>query len=209
MEADIAEIDALTSELLDYARLERGAPEIRQQTVPAAPWLEDVLADSRNGRGAGTPQLEIRALVEVDSVRCEPRYMARALVNLLRNARAHARSKVSVSLRQVGARTEIHVEDDGRGSRVPTASAFSSRSPAWMTAAHGIPAASAWAGHRAPGRPLARRRRDHFRLAARRGLRLDHLVAAPPPDSGGGLTPNRRHSPRVVVRRRCCEIKTT
>jgi signal transduction histidine kinase len=54
MEADIAEIDDLTSELLDYARLERGAPEIRQQTVPAAPWLEDVLADARNGCDAGT-----------------------------------------------------------------------------------------------------------------------------------------------------------
>lgn len=114
MEADIAEIDALTSELLDYARLERGAPEIRQQVVPAAPWLEDVLADARDGRGTDT-LVKVNAVIEVDSVRCEPRYMARALVNLLRNALAHARTTVSVSLRQVQGRTEIHVEDDGRG----------------------------------------------------------------------------------------------
>ena len=114
MEADIAEIDALTSELLDYARLERGAPEIRQQNVPAGPWLEDVLADARNGR-AGSPPVEIRAVVEVEAVRCEPRYMSRALVNLVRNARAHARSTVSVSLRESGGRTEIHVDDDGAG----------------------------------------------------------------------------------------------
>ena len=115
MESDIAEIDALTSELLDYARLERGAPDIRQQLVPAGPWLEDVLADARNGRGNGAPAVEIRAVVELEAVRCEPRYMARALVNLLRNARAHARSTISVSLRQAEGRTEIHVDDDGRG----------------------------------------------------------------------------------------------
>jgi len=114
MEADIAEIDALTSELLDYARLERGAPDIRQQRVPAGPWLEDVLADARYGRSGVTP-VEIRAVVEVEAVKCEPRYMARALVNLLRNARAHARSTVSVSLREAGGRTEIHVDDDGGG----------------------------------------------------------------------------------------------
>ena len=114
MEADIAEIGALTSELLDYARLERGAPEMRQQTVPAGPWLEDVLADARNDNGADGP-VRVSASIEVDSVRCEPRYMARALVNLLRNAHAHARTTVSVSLRHVQGRTEIHVEDDGRG----------------------------------------------------------------------------------------------
>lgn len=118
MEADIAEIDALTSELLDYARLERGAPEIRQQSVPAAPWLEDVLADARDGRGTGGP-VEIRAVIDVDCVRCEPRYMARALVNLVRNALAHARTTVSISLGQVQGRTEIHVEDDGPG--IPSA----------------------------------------------------------------------------------------
>lgn len=117
MEADIAEIDALTSELLDYARLERGAPEIRQLSVPAAPWLEDVLADARNERGAEGP-VKVSAVIELDSIRCEPRYMARALVNLLRNALAHARTTVQVSLRQAHGRTEIFVEDDGRG--IPT-----------------------------------------------------------------------------------------
>lgn len=118
MEADLAEIDALTSELLDYARLERGAPEIRQQTVPAGPWLEDVLADARGGRGVPAP-VEIRSLVKVDALRCEPRYMARALVNLVRNAGAHARTIISVSVSEAGGRTEIHVDDDGRGIPAP------------------------------------------------------------------------------------------
>jgi signal transduction histidine kinase len=115
MEGDIAEIDSLTTELLDYAKLERGAPTIRLEEVPAEPWLEDVLADARNGRGTPAPAVEIRASVALDSVRCEPRYMARALVNLLRNARAHARTLVSVSVLRSDGRTVIQVDDDGRG----------------------------------------------------------------------------------------------
>jgi signal transduction histidine kinase len=113
MEADIAEIDSLTSELLDYARLERDAPRIQQQVVPAEPWLEDVLADARRDRGGA--EVRIRAHVELASLRCEPRYMARALVNVLRNASAHARSTIAVSLRAVEGRTELVVDDDGRG----------------------------------------------------------------------------------------------
>lgn len=115
MESDIAEIDSLTSELLDYARMEREAPEIRLKTVPVEPWLEDVLADARNDRSPGTAKVEIRASAEVQAVRCEPRYMARALVNLVRNARVHARSTVAISVRQAGECTEIHVDDDGLG----------------------------------------------------------------------------------------------
>ena len=115
MEADIAEIDALTTELLDYARLERGMPAMALQVVPAEAWLEDVLADARDGDGPGPPAIDIRATAEVESVRCEPRYMARALVNLLRNARAHAHSRVAVSLRREGELTILEVDDDGGG----------------------------------------------------------------------------------------------
>ena len=113
MERDIAEIDELTTELLDYAKLERGAPAIRLQSVPAEPWLEDVLADARDDRGRQA--VKILSTVSVDSVRCEPRYMARAVVNLLRNALLHARSTVKVSLRHENNRTVIEVDDDGAG----------------------------------------------------------------------------------------------
>jgi signal transduction histidine kinase len=115
MEADIAEIASLTSELLDYARLERGMPAIVQQVVPAEAWLEDALAEAGNGQEAGHRHIEIRARSELASVRCEPRYMARALVNLLRNARKHAVATVQVSLREESGRTVLAVDDDGAG----------------------------------------------------------------------------------------------
>ncbi len=115
MEKDIAELDELTTELLDYAKLERGTPEMRLQSVPAEPWLEDVIADARqSGLEAGRPA-RIAPSVEVEQLRCEPRYMARAVVNLLRNALHYARSTVNVSVRSEGGRTIIDVDDDGAG----------------------------------------------------------------------------------------------
>jgi len=113
MERDIAEIDELTTELLDYAKLERGAPAIHLQSVPAEPWLEDLLADASGD--AGVPKVQVKSAVAVEDVRCEPRYMARAVVNLLRNARLHARSMVNISMLRENGRTVIHVDDDGSG----------------------------------------------------------------------------------------------
>ena len=113
MEHDIETIDALTSELLDYARLERGAPPMRLQNVPAEPWLEDVLAEARDGFPA--QPVAIRSRVQVSALRCEPRYMARAVVNLVRNAMIHARSTIDVSLREESGRMVIDVDDDGVG----------------------------------------------------------------------------------------------
>lgn len=115
MERDIAELDELTTELLDYARLERGTPEIRVQTVPAEPWLEDVIADARQTAVATQQHARINPSVAMETVHCEPRYMARAVVNLIRNALQYARSTVTVSLAREGTRTVIHVDDDGSG----------------------------------------------------------------------------------------------
>ena len=115
MERDIAEIDELTTELLDYARIERGATLVTQ-TVPAGPWLEDVVADAPPPGGRA---VRILSHVEAATLRCEPRYMARAVANLLRNALRHAQSSVAVTVLRQGARTYIHVDDDGCG--IPSA----------------------------------------------------------------------------------------
>ncbi len=119
MERDIAELDELTTELLDYARLERGVPEINLQSVPAEPWLEDVIADARQTAVAIQQHARIAPRVDLETVHCEPRYMARAVVNLIRNALQYARSSVQVSLAREGERTVIHVDDDGVGIPTP------------------------------------------------------------------------------------------
>jgi signal transduction histidine kinase len=114
MERDIAEIDELTRELLDYARLERGTPALALESVPAEPWLEDVIADASRPE-ADAPAPAVRAEVAVETVRCEPRYMARAVLNLVRNALNHARAAVRVSIAREGPRTVVHDDDDGPG----------------------------------------------------------------------------------------------
>jgi signal transduction histidine kinase len=119
MERDIAELDELTSELLDYARLERGVPEIKVQSVPAEPWLEDLIADARQTALATQHHARIAPRVDLETVDCEPRYMARAVINLIRNALQYARSTVTVSLGREGGRTVIHVDDDGAGIPAP------------------------------------------------------------------------------------------
>jgi len=115
MERDISEIDTLTTELLDYAKLERGAPGLTLQSVPAEPWLEDLLADARADDELRGRAVEIRSEVDLEAVRCEPRYMARAVVNLVRNALLHARSTVKISVERNDDHTVIHVDDDGGG----------------------------------------------------------------------------------------------
>ena len=114
MDRDIAEMDELTSELLDYARLERGAPALELQTVPAEAWLEDVLADARERPGAAG-DAKVEADVAVEELRCEPRYMGRAVANLVRNALRHARRKVRILVESDATGTVIHVDDDGCG----------------------------------------------------------------------------------------------
>jgi signal transduction histidine kinase len=114
MDRDIAEMDELTSELLDYARLERGTPALELQTVPAGAWLEDVLAESgERSRESAPARLEMD--VALDELRCEPRYMGRAVANLVRNAMQHARSSVRVCVASDQSRTVVHVDDDGCG----------------------------------------------------------------------------------------------
>jgi signal transduction histidine kinase len=119
MDRDIAEMDELTSELLDYARLERGAPALELQNVPAEAWLEDVLAEAGGENPELLGQARVEARVGVEELRCEPRYMGRAVANLVRNAVQHARSSVRVLVEGDGQRTVIHVDDDGSGVPVP------------------------------------------------------------------------------------------
>jgi two-component system sensor kinase ParS len=115
MESDLVEIDQLTGELLDYARLERGTPELALQNVPAEPWLEDVLGHALADPAAGSAPVRVSAQVDGQTLRCEPRYMARAVANLVRNARAHAAAQVRVTVEARPDGATVHVDDDGPG----------------------------------------------------------------------------------------------
>lgn len=118
MYADLGELEEMVSELLTYASLEHGATVINRETIQARNWLDSVVGSVALEAEAAGGQMAIRAC-EVEYISIEPRFMARAVINLLRNAIRYAERRVEVSLVQVGQGYEVQVNDDGPG--VPVA----------------------------------------------------------------------------------------
>ncbi|MBV4457942.1 HAMP domain-containing protein [Pseudomonas sp. COR58] len=114
MYADLGELEEMVSELLTYASLERGATVITRENIQAFNWLESVVGSVALEAEAAGVQLVIREC-GVDEVRIEPRFMARAVINLLRNAIRYAEWRVEVSLSRIGDQYEVQVNDDGPG----------------------------------------------------------------------------------------------
>ena len=114
MYADLGELEEMVSELLTYASLERGATVIKRETIQAANWLDSVVGSVALEAEAAGVQLLIGEC-RLDTVRIEPRFMARAVINLLRNAIRYAEQRVEVTLVRTGDCYEVRVNDDGPG----------------------------------------------------------------------------------------------
>ncbi|MGN2411961.1 ATP-binding protein [Pseudomonas syringae] len=116
MDSDIQDLDKLVDEMLTYARLEQGAPTLNFQRVDLDALLDQVIAelaplraDVRISRGeCFTPD-------ETAWVEAEPRYLHRALQNLVSNALRHAETEVRVSYQLRAQQCRIDVDDDGPG----------------------------------------------------------------------------------------------
>lgn len=114
MYADLGELEEMVSELLTYASLERGATVISRENIQASSWLDSVVGSVALEADAAGVQLLI-VECQVDEVRIEPRFMARAVINLLRNAIRYADERVEVSLVRTGDHYQVRVNDDGPG----------------------------------------------------------------------------------------------
>lgn len=122
VEQDLDEVDALLTELLAYVRAD-AAPRA-DGSAPAgtddataldvADWLVDVVERADLGESAVQVRLEVAPDLPLPLA---PRaWFARAVGNIVRNARRHARSAVEVRARIVpGHRLEVTVDDDGPG----------------------------------------------------------------------------------------------
>jgi two-component system sensor histidine kinase RstB len=116
MDHDIQELDRLVDEMLVYARLEQGSPQLDFQEVELPALLERVMDEAaplrvevRLERGIWQPA-EDGGLIEA-----EPRYLQRAVLNLVSNALRHAERRVRVSYSIAGDVCRVDVEDDGPG----------------------------------------------------------------------------------------------
>lgn len=114
MYADLGELEEMVSELLTYASLERGATQVTRERIEAHSWLDSVIGSVALKAEAAGIQLSLRTC-EVDVIQIEPRFMARAVINLLRNAVRYAERRVEVSLVKFGSGYEVRVCDDGPG----------------------------------------------------------------------------------------------
>lgn len=114
MDSDIQELDELIDEILTYARLEEGGPLLDFQRVNVAAIAEQVVEEARPPAAVQVSYAGLSSdhalLAEV-----EPRYIHRAIQNLVGNAGRYATSRVRVSC-SVGTDTcRVDVEDDGPG----------------------------------------------------------------------------------------------
>lgn len=114
MHKDLAELESLVSELLELARLEHPHNQLIQEPIPAQEWLDSVVAMvmlEAEARGItiyltpGAPP----------TVKLEAHKMARALINIVRNAIYHAQSYVEISLVQQNQCFILTIDDNGEG----------------------------------------------------------------------------------------------
>jgi signal transduction histidine kinase len=112
---DVDELDDLVTESLTYARFEHSTPQMQWQARVLEPWLQHIALCALKGHRH--IKLHIRnCLSKPDrEVYLEPRYMQRAIGNLIQNAVNHTKSQVEITLAENGEVCLIHVDDNGPG----------------------------------------------------------------------------------------------
>ncbi|MHB0776196.1 ATP-binding protein [Halomonas sp. WWR20] len=115
IDGDIEELDQLIDEILTYARL--GNDNVQGITLET----ESVACRAVAERVVETlaplhSHLELKVIADHDiEVEAEPRYLQRALQNLVSNGCRHAQSQVQVRISREARAVRLDVEDDGPG----------------------------------------------------------------------------------------------
>lgn len=115
MQTDVAELEALVNELLTFARFDREKPELQFDIHRLEPFLYQVIAESIPDDTTIQCQLHCHLDTNSGYVHFDPKYMARALSNLLQNAARFADSQIQVLVERNGKECSIHIDDDGPG----------------------------------------------------------------------------------------------
>jgi len=110
MEGDLAELNALVSELLSMTKLDS------KQGLQLAPFdLGWMLQDCVDGLEPPPARLDLELAPGLGELTGDQRLLARAVGNLLRNAQKYAVGRIGLAARRDGNMVEIVVEDDGPG----------------------------------------------------------------------------------------------
>ncbi|AMU07281.1 ATP-binding protein [Burkholderia cenocepacia] len=113
---DVRELDELVTELLTIGRLEQGASELAPMEVVVDALIDSVagnVADDIADRGIA---LDVSTLDAPATHVCDPKLVARALLNLIRNGARYASRKVLLAAtRDRSGALVLSVDDDGPG----------------------------------------------------------------------------------------------
>ena len=112
---DVDELETLVTELLIYARFDHATHDLAWQARAIAPWLKEVGGAAATGFPGVDLEYRFPSADRGHIVHFEPRFMARALTNLVRNAAKYASSRISVKYEERHGACLIHVDDDGPG----------------------------------------------------------------------------------------------
>ncbi|MCK0155175.1 ATP-binding protein [Alcanivorax sp. S6407] len=113
LDHDIEQLDQLIDEILTYARLEQGTPNIEFKPVNVTDLCDQLRDEMETIRGVTRISVESdAAALEVEA---EERYLHRVLQNLVTNALRYAASSIVMRIDTDADRVVIHVDDDGPG----------------------------------------------------------------------------------------------
>lgn len=115
IDGDIEELDGLIDEILTYARLgsdHAHGVELATEPLECRAMARRVIEALADLHGHLTLELAPGDTLEVEA---EPRYLQRALQNLVANACRHARQRVVIRINSDTRAVRIDVEDDGPG----------------------------------------------------------------------------------------------
>ena len=115
LQTDVLELEDLVNELLTFARFDREKPELHFGMHHLEPFLYQVITESIADDRALRCHLHCRLDAASSHARFEPKYMARALGNLLQNAARYADSEICVVVERNGQECCLHIDDDGPG----------------------------------------------------------------------------------------------
>lgn len=112
LDEDVAQLNQLIDEILTYANLEKGTPDLAFEPVDMVALMQRIQRETEALRKPARLEVVVPDTLVVDAV---PRYMHRVIQNLVGNALRYADSMVRVTCRLDGDYAMLLVEDDGPG----------------------------------------------------------------------------------------------
>lgn len=113
MDSAIDQLDDLSTELLEYARLDREEPTLDIGPIDVEPWLNELADDAREVASATGRDVQISVHPGCEVMDGDHRYLSRAAANLLQNAVRYAKHYIEIRVGITDGKRYLHVDDDG------------------------------------------------------------------------------------------------